>query len=163
MSNPFSVNSTGDNNPEGAHVTVDGNMVHIEFGEDTNVDNEFVLPKAGVYEAVVIDFETGESKSGKPMLTFKFELMGEGSRKAKVFENVVLSMGSRIRQIFFALGMEVEGRRGEMDIRKIIGTKLHLEVYHNEYNDRMYLNVRKFMPHPNGAGTRIQSSSTPNL
>ena len=108
-----------------------GRKLNLDF---TGVDS-YSKATEGIHTAKVAEITEKETQSGDPMLQFIFEVTKGESRGCKVFENFVLTDKAlwKLKQFLQAIGMQANGKL-KLDLDKLIGRVVDIEVFHDEYN-----------------------------
>lgn len=108
-----------------AQITLDYNL------ED--VSNEFEPLPSGQYLAKLAtgdDFLLGESQSGKPMIKVAWTVTEGEYEGRKIFDNVVISVGWKVKQYCEAAGIE---SGAALDTEDFIGLEALVQVTQQEY------------------------------
>ena len=105
----------------------------------------FVKCEEGQHIAVVKDFTEEVSQGGAEMLVGKFEVTNGNSTGAVVYNNFVLGEKSlwRLKGFLEVMGMKADGKI-VIDLDKIVGKKLIIEVGHEEYNGATKARINDF-------------------
>lgn len=109
----------------------------------------FNKPAEGSHKAKVTKVEETTSQGGNEMFKVTFEVVSGPSKGCRVIENYPLIDTAlwKLKSLLQAIGMKADGRV-QIDLDKMEGKVLEIEVYYEEYNgqDRAKISeTRKFV------------------
>lgn len=115
--------------------------VKVDF---TNVES-YGKCAEGIHTAKIVDIEETTSQAGDDMLKITFEVVSGESKGCKLFDNCVLTEKAlwKFQLLLKALGMRCEGKLA-IDLDKLIGKLVDVEVSHEEYNGQTRARVNDF-------------------
>ncbi len=99
----------------------------------------------GIHTAKITDIEEATSQAGDDMLKITFEVVSGGSKGCKLFDNCVLTEKAlwKFQLLLKALGMKCEGKLA-IDLDKLVGKLVDIEVSHEEYNGQTRARVNDY-------------------
>lgn len=115
--------------------------VKVDF---TNVES-YGKCAEGIHTAKIVDIEEATSQAGDDMLKITFEVVSGESKGCKLFDNCVLTEKAlwKFQLLLKALGMRCDGKIA-IDLDKLIGKLVDVEVSHEEYNGQTRARVNDF-------------------
>lgn len=115
--------------------------VKVDF---TNVES-YGKCAEGIHTAKIVDIEETTSQAGDDMLKITFEVVSGESKGCKLFDNCVLTEKAlwKFQLLLKALDMRCEGKLA-IDLDKLIGKLVDVEVSHEEYNGQTRARVNDF-------------------
>ena len=109
----------------------------------------YVRCEEGQHVAVIKEItEETAKESSNDMLVVKFEVIKGESKGAIVYNNFVLVDKAlwRLKQLLEAVGIKVPDGRMVIDLDKLEGKKLIIEVSHEEYNGQTRARLQECLP-----------------
>ena len=99
----------------------------------------------GIHTAKITDIEETTSQAGDDMLKITFEVVSGDSKGCKLFDNCVLTEKAlwKFQLLLKALGMKCEGKLA-IDLDKLVGKLVDIEVSHEEYNGQTRARVNDY-------------------
>lgn len=100
----------------------------------------------GIHHAKISDIQEKTSQGGDSMLQVAFEVTSGEDKGNKVFDNLVLTDKAlwKFKSLLQILGMKCDGKVN-VDLDKLIGKTLDINVTHEEYNGQIRARVSDFM------------------
>lgn len=95
----------------------------------------FNKPAEGVHKAKITKVEETTSQGGNEMFRITFKVVSGPSKDCVVVENYPITDTAlwKLKSLLQAIGMKAEGRV-QIDLDKMEGKTLEIEVYYEEYN-----------------------------
>lgn len=121
---------------EPSETIVQGSNIRVDFGGTSGTG---VVDK-GVYQVKVISAVVGTSNSsGKPKVTFTLEILDGNFKGRRLFLNHSLQSHALFgfRKTLEALGVKVPTGAMDIDVRKLAGAMMNVQVDHEEYNGQI--------------------------
>ena len=89
----------------------------------------------GIHTAKLVQLDEGTTQGGDDMLKAVFEVIKGDSKGARVFDNYVLTDKAlwKFKNALTAMGVKADGKIA-VDLDKLIGKVVNIEVTHEEYN-----------------------------
>lgn len=100
----------------------------------------------GIHHAKISDIQEKTSQGGDSMLQVAFEVTAGEDKGNKVFDNLVLTDKAlwKFKSLLQIIGMKCDGKVA-VDLDKLIGKALDINVTHEEYNGQIRARVSDFM------------------
>jgi hypothetical protein len=128
-------------------------MVKGTLSDNETEDRDYKLIPEGEYMVQIVDYEVKETRAGDPMIRVKLEIVENAFYEGKfLFDNIVFprpgskAMGieGRSRHFLHCIG-EPHEKNDEWDTDNWVPRRCNVEVKHNEYQDKMYANVDRYI------------------
>lgn len=99
----------------------------------------------GEHIAILKETELKTSEAGNDMISCVFEVVAGSSAGARVFDNFVLTEKAlwRLKTYLECIGIKAEGKL-KLDLDKMTGKKLIIEVAHEEYKGQTRARISDF-------------------
>lgn len=99
----------------------------------------------GEHVAILKETELKTSEAGNDMISCVFEVVAGASSGARVFDNFVLTDKAlwRLKSYLECIGIKAEGKL-KLDLDKITGKRLIIEVAHEEYKGQTRARISDF-------------------
>lgn len=126
------------------------NNYTLDWNDEINAENAFVLLPEGDYEFAVTKFERGIQEQtdklprcNKAVITFT--VFGEND-EITLIENFQLcgKMEWKISSLFLSVGMKKHGKPLRMDWNGLIGKRGRCRIFVEPYNGKDYNKIKKF-------------------
>lgn len=100
----------------------------------------------GIHHAKISDIQEKTSQGGDSMLQVAFEVTAGEDKGNKVFDNLVLTDKAlwKFKSLLQIIGMKCDGKVA-VDLDKLIGKALDINVTHEEYNGQIRARVSDYM------------------
>lgn len=100
----------------------------------------------GIHHAKISDIQEKTSQGGDSMLQVAFEVTAGEDKGNKVFDNLVLTDKAlwKFKSLLQIIGMKCDGKVA-VDLDKLIGKTLDINVTHEEYNGQIRARVSDYM------------------
>lgn len=100
----------------------------------------------GIHHAKISDIQEKTSQGGDSMLQVAFEVTAGEDKGNKVFDNLVLTDKAlwKFKSLLQIIGMKCDGKVA-VDLDKLIGKALDINVTHEEYNGQIRARVSGYM------------------
>ena len=100
----------------------------------------------GIHHAKISDIQEKTSQGGDSMLQVAFEVTAGEDKGNKVFDNLVLTDKAlwKFKSLLQVIGMKCDGKVA-VDLDKLIGKALDINVTHEEYNGQIRARVSDYM------------------
>lgn len=117
------------------------NVVKVDF---SGVES-YLKCAEGEHIAVLKETELKTSEAGNDMISCVFEVVAGSSSGAKVYDNFVLTEKAlwRLKTYLECIGIKADGKL-KLDLDKITGKKLIIEVAHEEYKGQTRARISDF-------------------
>lgn len=134
----------------------DSSKLVVDFSSTPDQD----LMDAGVYDAIITDFEVKDSKSSEyPYINWTLTLSGGQYDNRKQFAMSSLSpkAAGMLKGHLQAFGETKESLASKftVDPAKYIGCRVRIKVIHEVYQDVTRDKVDRILPHPEGPGKAV--------
>jgi hypothetical protein len=117
---------------EPAPSTISGSVVKVDFGQTSNSG----LVEKGIYQVKVVSAVAKMSAANQPMVVFTFEILNGEFMGRRLYLNNSLQPHALFgfRKSLEALGVKVPTSSMQVDLKKLAGAQMNVEVDHEEYN-----------------------------
>lgn len=133
----------GKNEPKPSIIK--GNVVEVDFGQTSNSG----LIEKGIYQVKIFSAVAKTSaNSGQPMVVFTLEILDGEYAGRRLFLNNSLQPHALFgfRKTLEALGVKVPTSSMQVDLKKLAGAQMNIEVGHEEYQGQMKAKVVDVAP-----------------
>lgn len=125
------------------------NVIVVDFSEagEGGAFNTKLVPD-GDYVAKVTKVDVGESKAGNKQAVFTLELISPKVPRATypVFCALSGKGAFKLRDLMKATGLKAAGGRMKLDVDKLVGRTLGVEMVEEEYNERLRSTIDNMFP-----------------
>ena len=105
----------------------------------------FSKASEGEHRVKVASVEEKVSQGGNDMLVIAYEVIAGKDKGARVYENYPLIDTAlwKLKAALSAMGVKAEGKI-KLDLDKLIGKTLYIEIFHEEYNGQMRAKISDY-------------------
>lgn len=120
-------------------TVIQGSVVKVDFGQTSNSG----LIEKGIYQVKVAGVVAKNSANNNPMVVFTLEILdGEFQGRRLYLNNSLLPHALfGFRKTLEALGCKVPTSSMDIDLKKLIGAQMNVEVDHEEYQGTLKAKV----------------------
>lgn len=130
---------------EPAPSTIQGSVVKVDFGQTSNSG----LIERGIYQVKIAGAAAKTSNnSGQPMVVFTLEILDGEFAGRRLYLNNSLQPHALFgfRKTLEALGVKVPTSSMQVDLKKLIGAQMNVEVGQEEYQGQLKAKVLDVAP-----------------